>query len=52
MSKKKKNDLFITDTGILIEQKKTPVTLFVFICRALSIVLIVLGVMALYVGNM
>lgn len=45
-----KNGL-IDDTGMHSNLKETQTTIFVIACRIMSVILILLGVMALYIGN-
>ncbi|MBQ7614688.1 MAG: hypothetical protein IJU77_06545 [Butyrivibrio sp.] len=51
MAKKQDKDQFISDSGIITTNKTTHITIFVFLCRAVSVVLAVLGVLAFIEGN-
>ena len=55
MSEMKNDNLsahLIDDTGVHKSNKKVHVTVFVVLCRIVTLILIVLGVVALFVGNM
>ncbi len=52
MAKKKKEDLFISDSGLLVDQNFKKVTFFVVSCRLASVILVILGIMALIEGNL
>ena len=55
MSEMKNDNLsshLIDDTGVHKSNKKVHVTLFVVLCRFVTLILIALGVVALFVGNM
>lgn len=45
------DDLFISDSGVTTSKKKIHITFFVFLCRALSIVLAILGVLCFWKGT-
>ncbi|MCR5155785.1 MAG: hypothetical protein K6C96_03775 [Butyrivibrio sp.] len=49
---KNSNDHLIGDEGVYKTQKSTQITLFVVFCRILTVIMIILGVVALVVGNM
>ncbi|WP_155830523.1 hypothetical protein [Butyrivibrio sp. NC3005] len=51
MPKNKKEDLLISDSGVKEDLNQRRVTAFVIICRILTIVLIILGVIAFLEGN-
>ena len=51
MAKKASNPVFISDSGIIETNKKRHEKIFVFICRAISAFLAVLGVLAFVEGN-
>ncbi|MCR4897431.1 MAG: hypothetical protein K5891_11725 [Lachnospiraceae bacterium] len=51
MANNQASEHLYSDAGIITSHKRTKVTIFVYLCRILSIVLIVLGVMALIIGN-
>ena len=44
-------DQFISDSGIITTKKTRNITIFVFLCRAISVFLAVLGVLAFVEGN-
>ncbi len=51
MTEDKKNKMhLIDDSGIHIDNKARKVTLFVTLCRIVTVLLIVLGIIALTVG--
>ncbi len=46
-----KHDNYISDSGIITSNKKVHITFFVFLCRALTFILAVLGILAFVEGN-
>ena len=48
---KKKHDVLISDHGVTTTNKVLHEKIFVFICRALSVVLAILGILAFAYGN-
>ncbi len=46
-----KNDNYISDSGIITSNKKVHITFFVFLCRAMTLVLAALGILAFVEGN-
>ena len=51
MFENKVSDNYISDEGIINTRKRVKITFFVYLCRILTIVLGILGVMALIIGN-
>lgn len=51
MPSKKEKDILISDFGVTTSNKKVRTSLFVFICRALSLILAILGLLAFIKGN-
>ena len=51
MKKYNNDDLFISDSGVTSSNKKIHISLFVFLCRALSIILAILGLLCFWKGN-
>lgn len=51
MPKKQNDDIFITDSGVITTNKRLHISIFVFLCRFLTVVLGILGVLAFYEGN-
>ena len=49
---KEPKDHLITDEGVIKNVKTTQATVFVVFCRILTIVMAILGIVALIVGNM
>ncbi len=45
------DDLFISDSGVKTSNKKIHVSLFVFLCRFLSVILAILGILCFWKGN-
>jgi|UPI00055BC448 hypothetical protein len=51
MGRDKEKDILISDTGIKTSRKGLYSSIFVTICRILSVVLVILGVLAFVTGN-
>jgi hypothetical protein len=51
MQKNSHKDMLISDSGVTKTNKTLHISLFVFLCRALSVILAILGALALYKGN-
>ena len=51
MAKKKHEDLYISDSGVMVDRSFKKVTFFVVSCRIMSFILAVLGVLAFIEGN-
>ena len=49
--RKMSKDHFISDSGIIVNNKTIHVKIFVFLCRTLSLILAVLGILAFVKGN-
>ena len=45
------DDLFISDSGVTTSRKKIHITFFVFLCRAVSVILAILGFLCFWEGN-
>ncbi len=50
MTKKRKEDIFISDSGVMIDHTYKKVTFFVISCRFMSVVLAILGIAAIIEG--
>ena len=46
----KKKDTLISDDGVTVSHKRIHISIFVLLCRILSVVLAVLGILAIYEG--
>ena len=51
-NKKGSNSHFIDDQGLIVSNKERHTAFFVTFCRILTFAMIILGVIALIVGNM
>jgi hypothetical protein len=51
MAKDTEKDVLIADHGIITSNKRLHVSIFVFICRVMTVILAVLGALAFYEGN-
>ena len=51
MANKKGDELFISDSGLMVDKNRKRAAIFVVACRILSIVLIILGIAAFIEGN-
>lgn len=51
MSNKKNEDVFISDSGVIVDKNRRRAAIFVLSCRVLSIILIILGIAAFFEGN-
>ncbi len=51
MRKLSKEDLFISDSGVIASKKRLHISIFVIICRILTIILAILGGLAFYTGT-
>ncbi len=51
MPSKKEKDILISDYGVTTSNKSFHISLFVFLCRSLSVILIILGILAFVKGN-
>ncbi len=47
----KKKDILISDSGVVHSNKRLHISIFVYLCRILSAVLAVLGILAFVEGN-
>ena len=51
LRKYKNEDLYISDSGVTTSNKKLHISLFVLLCRILSVALGILGVLCFWKGN-
>lgn len=51
MANKKSDDLFISDSGLMVDKNRKKATVFVISCRILTVFLIILGIAAFIEGN-
>lgn len=51
MARGKKEKLLISDHGVIVTKKNIHISVFIIICRVLTVVLAVLGILAFVKGN-
>ena len=51
MANKKDDDLFISDSGVMVDKTRKKANIFVISCRVLSVILVILGIAAFIEGN-